>query len=208
MLKLFAVMVVFLGAVLLIIGATGGLNAVLEEFCLKNPSWCGERPSCVCCMTLIQAKTGFGLQDIYSREFLWTTEENCIELISENDGAMYWEIDDPNLIRCGYTPNQELEGGFLERNCEVPENYVREGMPDCVCCSYEVSPGHINVIWDMSWRCEERDSYAIQNETVCGPMYLLPEEAQELTLKRIGKFFGIGGQYCEIPEPFNYTESP
>jgi hypothetical protein len=42
MLKLFLLIVVFGGSVLLIIGATGGLNNVLNNFCERNPSWCGQ----------------------------------------------------------------------------------------------------------------------------------------------------------------------
>lgn len=208
MLKIFLVMVVFLGAVLLIIASTGGLNSVLEEFCLKNPTWCGEHPPCVCCEIRANAKTGLGMEDYYSNEYIWTTSEQCYDLLDDNNGNAYWP-EDVKYSACGYTTNSEISSGIVFHDtCSVPEQYVREGMPDCVCCAYQVSPTHINVIWDMDWRCQERDSYSIENETLCGPMYLLPEEAQELTLKRIGKFFGIGGQYCEIPEPYNYTEAP
>ena len=41
MLGIFLVILVFGGVVLLIIGGWGGLNSVLNDFCEKNPSWCG-----------------------------------------------------------------------------------------------------------------------------------------------------------------------
>ncbi len=42
MLKLFLVIMVFGGATLLIIAASGGLTSVLNDFCEKNPDWCGS----------------------------------------------------------------------------------------------------------------------------------------------------------------------
>jgi len=60
----------------------------------------------------------------------------------------------------------------------------------------------------MEWRCEERERYNVVHPDVCGALFQLPEEAREQTLKRIGKLFGIGGEYCEIPFPYNFTESP
>jgi len=98
MIKLLAVMFVFLGLVLIIISATGGMNEVLDVFCQQNPSWCGVPPDCVCCEFTIQAKLGFPFDDIYSEEHLWTTEENCIEMIkAEGSGAMYWKEGDPKI---------------------------------------------------------------------------------------------------------------
>jgi hypothetical protein len=45
MTKLFFVIFVFAFALLIIIGASGGLTSVLSDFCLKNPKWCGNGTS-------------------------------------------------------------------------------------------------------------------------------------------------------------------
>jgi hypothetical protein len=44
MLKIFLVILVFGGAVLLILAGTGGLTNILHDFCEKNPKWCGQPP--------------------------------------------------------------------------------------------------------------------------------------------------------------------
>ncbi|MCK5608909.1 hypothetical protein KAR91_43955 [Candidatus Pacearchaeota archaeon] len=42
MMKIFAVIIIAGGSLLLVIGATGGFTDVLRDFCEKNPKWCGE----------------------------------------------------------------------------------------------------------------------------------------------------------------------
>jgi len=209
MLKIIVVLVVFSGAILIIIGATGGLNAVLQEFCLKNPSWCGELDACVCCETIIHSKMGWPFEDIYSREYIWTNEEDCIELLKENDGAMHWKENDPDLAKCGTIPNSTLTSGIIFKDtCAIPERYVSDQLLSCVCCQYDVGVGHTTVQWDMRWRCMERTNYNITSYNACGPMWMMPPESQKKTLQRIGKFFEIGGEYCAIPYPYNLTVQP
>ena len=72
MIKIIVVMLIFSGAILVIIATTGGLTQVLQGFCLKNPSWCGELDACVCCETVIHKKMGYPFEDIYSTEYVWT----------------------------------------------------------------------------------------------------------------------------------------
>lgn len=209
MLKIILVLVIFAGSLLIIIALWGGLSETLQAFCLKNPSWCGEATACVCCETIIHKKMGYPFEDIYSTEYVWTNERDCRELLRENDGVMWWKENDRNFAKCGNIPNATLTSGIIFKDtCAVPERYVSDQLLPCICCQSEPETGLISVEWDMSWRCPERNNYAIVNESTCGPMYLMPPEAQKKTLQRIGKFFNIGGEYCAIPYPYNMTTPP
>lgn len=209
MLKVVLVLVVFAGSLMIMIAVAGGLNEVLQMFCRLNPSWCGEMEACVCCETVIHKQMGWPFDDIYSREYIWTNEEDCIELIKENDGAMWWKENDPNLAKCGTIPNATLTSGLIFKDtCAIPERYVSDQLLPCICCQSEPQAGLYTWEWDMSWRCMERNNYNITDNDACGPMWLMPPEAQKKTLQRIGKFFGIGGEYCAIPYPYNLTVQP
>jgi len=187
----------------------GYLGPISQMFCDFNPSWCGELPACVCCETVVHSKMGWPFEDIYSEEYVWTNIEDCRELLRENDGRMWWKETDPNLAKCGNTPNATLTTGIIFKDvCSVPEQYVSDSLQDCVCCQYNVGVGHITVQWDMDWRCVQRDSYNITGNGVCGALWMMPPESQKKTLQRIGKYFGTMGEYCSIPYPYNLTVQP
>jgi hypothetical protein len=209
MIGVILVLIVFLLSLSLLIAMWGGLGGVLQIFCEKNPTWCGELPACVCCETPIHKKMGWPFDDIYSSEYMWTTEEECVALIKENGGAMHWKEDDPEQAKCGNIPNSTVVSGRILHNiCAIPARYVTDVPNYCVCCHYEPQAGLTIWEWDMEWRCHERINSELSDSSMCGSLWTMPKETQKKTLQKLGRWFGAGGEYCEIPYPYNMTTAP
>lgn len=210
MFSIFLALIVFAVIFMAFMTTAGYLGPLSQMFCNFDPSWCGLPESCVCCEVNIKAQGGSPYFDISSKEYLWMNTEDCRDLIRANGGKFWWKESDPNLARCGNTPNATIISPGIRVNdtCAVPERYVSNRLASCVCCAWEPLPGAITVGWDARWRCQDRDNYTIADSDTCGPLWIMPPESQEMTLKRIGKYFGIMGQYCNIPYPYNLTEQP
>jgi len=204
LIKIIIIMLIFASAVILITYFVGGGVGLFQLFCQKNPTWCGELPQCVCCEVLLHKSLDWPLKDIYGKDYLWTTEEECVSLIKENDGRMFWKENDPRQARCGKTPNSTVKTGILFHDyCKIPEQYVSD-IPDyCICCQYEAIEGVTAFEWLARWMCEDIENSNIVPNDYCGYLSTMPPETRKNTLLRIGKWNTDMATYCEIPPPYN-----
>lgn len=210
MLKVVLVLMIFAGSLTMIIAVTGGLNNILQAFCVKNPSWCGptEYPPCVCC----EVNTNLNLlldipvaDDFYEPVWLWTTKDRCRNFVLDKSGRIY--SDPSEFDRCGQTNHSVIEEDLIFHDrCTVPDRFVRSGLPPCICCGYNPDPGVLVHQWDATFMCRDRLNWSFANESICGPLYILPTQAEWDTLLRIGE--AGGAPYCRIPYPYNQTSPP
>lgn len=210
MIGIILVLIIFVISLGMMISIMQGGRDIWDAFCQKNPEWCGLKPypDCVCCEVRATMKLGWPFKDIDDVIYVWATEDECIELIKANDGAMYYDQDKPGQEKCGPTNTSLIEEGIIFKDrCVVPERWVGATIPDCICCQYSPEQGLYVFEWDVSWRCRERQDYQIVNETTCGPLYLMPPETREQLDIKLGRSLRMG-KYCEIPYPYNMTTPP
>jgi hypothetical protein len=210
-----SIFIIFLSLMVLVIifavftNISGTLNQISQLFCSKSPEWCGQSyPDCVCC----QVNTNVNLlldipvdDDLYEYAYFWTTEERCRDFVRDGSGN---SITDPNEFdRCGNTNQTTVaEGIIFKDRCTVPSSYVRSSIPECVCCKFSPQPGVDVYSWEVTYMCRDKPSYELVNEALCGALWTKPEEARHTILLRTGELGGA--PLCDIPYPYNLTESP